>query len=93
MHKDSVVCRNSKMLKSTQSFVKDDWDAATRSRRGSAFQVEEPSPVEVTTGRQGKGIRGDGEAGKETRGSPAHQTAPRVRGKGDFTWRNSIYRI
>ena len=78
-HKDSVACRNGKMLKSTQNFVKDDWDAAMRRRRGSAFQVEEPSPVEVITGGQGRGVRGDGEAEKETRGSLAHQTAPRVR--------------
>lgn len=28
------------------------------------------------------GVRGNGKAGKETRGSLAHQTAPRMRGKG-----------
>lgn len=43
--------------------------------------MEEPSLVEVTPAGQGMGVRGDGKAGKETLGSLAHQTAPRMRGK------------
>lgn len=81
--KDSVACRDSRMPKRAQSFGKDGWDAATGNLRGSAFQAEEPSPVEAATGRaEGAAIRGNEKAARwctvdthtpcEREGGPSH---------------------